>query len=81
MRLFLIVPMLITFKSIKLPKQLSSRLLIVILIQVLLVSFGVGIFSFLAGLRFKQLQAVGYQQQGALTALTLGLSNQLKAPK
>ena len=81
MRLFLIVPMLITFESIKLPKQLSSRLLIVILIQVLLVSFGVGIFSFLAGLRFKQLQAVGYQQQGALTALTLGLSNQLKAPK
>lgn len=81
MRLFLIVPMLITFKSIKLPKQLSSRLLIVILIQVLLVSFGVGIFSFLAGLRFKQLQADGYQQQGALTALTLGLSNQLKAPK
>ena len=55
MRLFLIVPMLITFESIKLPKQLSSRLLIVILIQVLLVSFGVGIFSFLAGLRFKQL--------------------------
>lgn len=62
------------------PERLSSRLVLSVLFQILFISFGVGIVSFIAGLRSKQFEAIKYKQQGALTAFTIGLSSRLSAP-
>ena len=57
------------------PERLASRLVLGVLLQILFISFGVGILSFIAGLRSKQFEAINYKQQGALTAFTSGLSS------
>ena len=62
------------------PERLASRLVLGVLLQILFISFGVGILSFIAGLRSKQFEAINYKQQGALTAFTSGLSSRLSAP-
>lgn len=40
------------------PERLSSRLVLSVLFQILFISFGVGIVSFIAGLRSKQFEAI-----------------------
>ena len=62
------------------PERLSSRLVLSVLLQILFISFAVGILSFIAGLRSKQFEANKFKQQGALTAFTSGLSSRLSAP-
>jgi len=73
--------MLSVFKFIFLPKKLAARLLIVSFFQIILIASGVGLLAYLAGQKSQNKRAILFQQQGALTELSLGLSRQMAAPR
>jgi len=75
------VNMLSIFRNISLPRKLAARLLLVSFFQIIFIALGVGFLAYLAGEKSQQRRALLFQQQGALTELSLGLSRQLAAPR